>query len=91
MSLPVWLWGLCLLSCGFAVLSAHTDRFVWAFFSALLAVGSAFAALRSACALNSCGRSALCAAFGVGEPRGKIPVRLPEAGLPLPSGEAGQP
>ena len=45
MSLPVWLWGLCLLSCGFAVLAARTDRFVWAFFSALLAVGSAFAAL----------------------------------------------
>ena len=35
--------------------------------------------------------AALCAAFGVGEPRGKIPVRLPEAGSPLPSGEAGQP
>ena len=45
MSLPVWLWGLCLLSCGLAVLSARTDRFAWAFCSALSAVGSVFAAL----------------------------------------------
>ena len=45
MSLPVWLWGLCLLSCGFAVLAARTDRFVWSLLSAQTAVGSVFAAL----------------------------------------------
>ena len=45
MSLPVWLWGLCLLSCALAVPAARTDRFAWAFCSALCAVGSVFAAL----------------------------------------------
>lgn len=45
MSLPLWLWGLCLLSCGLAVLAARTDRFAWAFLAALTAVGSVFAAL----------------------------------------------
>ena len=45
MSLPVWLWGICLLSCGLAVLAARTDRFAWAVLSALAAAGSVLAAL----------------------------------------------
>ena len=45
MNLPFWLWGLCLLSCAFAVPASRTDRFAWALCSALTAVGSVFTAL----------------------------------------------
>ncbi len=45
MSLPLWVWCLCFLGCGFAAAAARSDRHVWAVLSALFTFAGAFAAL----------------------------------------------